>query len=48
MASPEIKAALDKNDAVDISGLPSELAGFIRNDLAFSAALAKSIGIKPE
>jgi tripartite-type tricarboxylate transporter receptor subunit TctC len=48
MRSPEARATLERNDTIDISGPPSELAGFIRTDMELSAALAKAIGIKPE
>ena len=48
MASPELKATLDRNDALDISGPAADLAGYIKTDLALSAGIAKAAGIKPE
>jgi tripartite-type tricarboxylate transporter receptor subunit TctC len=48
LRSPEAKAALEQNVAVDIGSTPAELTGMIRADLELSAALAKAIGIKPE
>jgi tripartite-type tricarboxylate transporter receptor subunit TctC len=48
MVSPDIVAALDRNDSIDISGPASELAASVRSTYELSAKLAKAIGLKPE
>jgi tripartite-type tricarboxylate transporter receptor subunit TctC len=48
MRAPDIRATLDRNDSIDISGPASELAASVKSTYELSAKLAKTIGLKPE
>jgi tripartite-type tricarboxylate transporter receptor subunit TctC len=48
MRTPEIRDVLARNDSVDISGSPEQLAAMVSDGLQIAGDMVKRMGIKPE